>query len=171
MENRWSANVTCDGDYLALLENVNGKVLEVSRFCGVGRVPRILSRGKNVILEFLARRDGTVMHDGFRVTLHEERAAMEARRASCTFMYRSTERGRESIRSPRSWYPPNTVCTYRFFGRAAERVSVHIKILRNTFEQERPESKRNFSLNYCPGNEIAVYNSAQVIPSLVSDRS
>ncbi|XP_011152233.1 uncharacterized protein LOC105190915 isoform X1 [Harpegnathos saltator] len=161
-ENRWSGNVTCNGDYLALLENVDGKVLEISKFCGAGRVPRVFSRGKNVILEFLARQDGTVMHDGFQVTLLEERLP-EARHANCEFVYRSSGRVRESIKSPRSWYPPNTVCTYRFLGRIMERVSIHIKILRNEFAPEKPaETRRDFSLNYCPGNEIAVYNGAQV---------
>lgn len=178
MEKRPSGNVTCDGDYLALLENVNGKILEISRFCGAGRVPRIFSRGKNVILEFLARRDGTATHDGFRLTLQEERAVPEARRANCEFVYRSaadSPRGRESVESPRSWYPPETVCTYKFLGRVTERVSVNMKILRDEFERAiKPETKRNFSLNICPGNEIAVYDGAQVIscpPSLPSPLS
>ncbi|XP_014473093.1 PREDICTED: uncharacterized protein LOC106743607 [Dinoponera quadriceps] len=160
--NRPSGNATCEGDYLALLENVNGKVFEIRRFCGAGRVPRIFSRGKNVILEFVARHDGTVLHDGFQVTLLEERAP-EARHANCEFVYRSSGRVRENIKSLRSWYPPNTVCTYKFLGRVMEKVSIHIKILRNEFAQEKPvDTRRNFSLNYCPGNEIAVYNGAQV---------
>lgn len=166
--NRPPGNVTCDsGDYLALLENVNGKILEISRFCGNGRVPRIYSRGRNVILEFFARKDGTVTHDGFQVTLQEEeeeRVSQVTRHANCAFVYRSSVRNsRENIRSPRSWYPPNTVCTYKFLGRIAERVSIYIKILRNEFGHEKPETKRNFSLNYCPGNEISVYNGARVI--------
>ncbi|GAB1869884.1 CUB domain-containing protein [Camponotus japonicus] len=163
-EDRSSENVTCDGgDYLALLENVNGKVLEISKFCGSGRVPRIYSRGRNVILEFFARKDGTVTHDGFQVTLQEERVSQETKHARCEFVYRSSRRNsRENIRSPRSWYPPNTVCTYKFLGRTTERVSVHIKILRNELEHEKSETKRNFSLNYCPGNEITVYNGGQV---------
>lgn len=148
-----------------LLENVNGKILEIAKFCGSGRVPRIYSRGRNVIVEFFARRDGTLTHDGFHVTLQEERVPQEMRHANCAFVYRSTERGnsKENIKSPRSWYPPNTVCTYKFLGRTTERVSIHLKILRNEFEHERPEAKRNFSLNYCPGNEITVYNGVQVI--------
>lgn len=173
VEKRPAGNVTCDGDYLALLENVNGKILEITKFCGAGRVPRIFSRGKNVILEFRARRDGTATHDGFRVGLLEERTVLEERHGDCEFVYRSAEsRGKESVRSPRSWYPPNTVCTYKFLGRAAERVSVHIKILRDEFEQApiKPETRRNPSLNYCTGNEIAVYNGAQVIIPAAPDR-
>lgn len=79
-------------------------------------------------------------------------------------MYKSAERSssRENIKSPRNWYPPNTVCTYKFLGKTMEKVSVHIKILRNEFEQNRPETKRNFSKHECPGNEITVYNGAQV---------
>ncbi|XP_011863628.1 PREDICTED: uncharacterized protein LOC105559725 [Vollenhovia emeryi] len=171
-ENRSLGN-TCDGggDYLALLENVNGRILEMSRFCGSGRVPRIYSRGKNVILEFVAREDGTVAHDGFQVTLHEERVSREVRRARCEFVYRNTGRprhGRESVRSPRSWYPPDTVCTYRFLGRVPERVSVHIKIIRNEPEHEKPGTGRqNFTLSSCPGNEITVYNGAQVNDSFL----
>lgn len=163
-----SENVTCDGgDYLALLENVNGRILEISKFCGSGRVPRIYSRGRNVILEFYARKDGTVTHDGFQVTLQEEHVSQETKHARCEFVYRSSRRNsRENIRSPRSWYPPNTVCTYKFLGRATERVSVHIKILRNELD-EKLETKRNFSLNYCPGNEITVYNGAQVNSSFL----
>lgn len=166
--NRSSGNVTCDsGDYLALLENVNGKIFEISRFCGNGRVPRIYSRGRNVILEFFARKDGTVTHDGFQVTLQEEeeeRVSQVTRHANCAFVYRSSVRNsRETIKSPRSWFPPNTVCTYKFLGRNAERVSIYIKILRNEFGRGKPEVKRNFSLNYCPGNEISVYNGARVI--------
>ncbi|XP_071556462.1 uncharacterized protein [Temnothorax nylanderi] len=172
-ENR-STGIACgNGDYLALLENVNGRILEISRFCGSGRVPRIYSRGKNVILEFVAREDGTVTHDGFQVTLHEERVSREVmRRARCEFAYRSTGRprngGRENIRSPRSWYPPDTVCIYKFLGRASEKVSIHIKILRNEPEHERPEmEKQNFTLSSCPGNEITVYNGAQVNDSFL----
>ncbi|RLU19193.1 hypothetical protein DMN91_007750 [Ooceraea biroi] len=167
--NRSSGNaVMCGGgDYLALLENVNGKIFEISKFCGSGRVPRIYSRGKNVILEFFARHDGTVTHDGFQVTLQEERMSQEMRHASCEFVYRSTERnGRENIKSPRNWYPPNTVCTYKFLGKSMEKVSIHIKILRNEFEG-KPETKRNFSKNDCPGNEITVYNGAQTNSSLL----
>ncbi|XP_012226789.1 uncharacterized protein [Linepithema humile] len=170
--NRSSGNVTCNsGDYLALLENVNGKILEISRFCGNGRVPRIYSRGRNVILEFFARKDGTVTHDGFQVTLQEEeeeRVSQVTRHANCAFVYRSSVRNsRENIKSPRSWYPPNTVCTYKFLGRTAEKVSIYIKILRNEFGHEKPETKRNFSLNYCPGNEISVYNGARVNDSFL----
>lgn len=167
-ENR-SAGNACGGDYLALLENVNGRILEISRFCGSGRVPRIYSRGKNVILEFVAREDGTVAHDGFQVSLHEERVTRELRRARCEFTYRSTGRpphGRENIRSPRSWYSPDTVCVYKFLGRATERVAIHIKILRS--EPEKPEmGRQNFTLSSCPGNEITVYNGAQVNDSFL----
>lgn len=145
---------------------MNGRILEISRFCGSGRVPRIYSRGRNVILEFVAREDGTVTHDGFQVTLHEERVARETRRARCEFAYRSTGRSRnsrENIKSPRNWYPPDTVCTYKFLGRTTEKVSIHIKILRSEPEHERPETgRRNFTLNSCPGNKITVYNGAQV---------
>ncbi|XP_020288018.1 uncharacterized protein LOC109856777 isoform X2 [Pseudomyrmex gracilis] len=162
-DDRSSRNVTCGGgDYLVLLENVNGKILEITKFCGSGRVPRIYSRGRNVILEFFARKDGTVTHNGFQVTLQEERVSQEMRHANCAFVYRSSERNsKENIKSPRSWYPPNTVCTYKFFGRTTERVSIHLKILRNEFEHEKPEAKQNFSLNHCPGNEITVYNGVQ----------
>ncbi|XP_028048880.2 uncharacterized protein LOC105833473 [Monomorium pharaonis] len=174
-ENRSSGNTACGGgDYLALLENVNGQILEISRFCGSGRVPRIYTRGKSVILEFVAREDGTVAHDGFQVTLHEERVAREVRRARCEFAYRSTGGrprkggGRESAGSPRGWYPPGTVCTYKFHGRATERVSIHIKIQRNEPEPEKPEmGRRNSTLNSCPGNEITVYNGAQVNDSFL----
>ncbi|XP_011696959.1 PREDICTED: uncharacterized protein LOC105455378 [Wasmannia auropunctata] len=169
-ENRSSGNTCGGGDYLALLENVNGRIVEISRFCGSGRVPRIYSRGKNVILEFVAREDGTVTHDGFQVTLHEERVTQEMRRARCEYAYRSIERSRnsrESISSPRSWYPPDTVCTYRFLGRATEKVSIYIKILRNEPEKLKTTGRRNFTLNFCPGNEITVYNGAQVNDSLL----
>ncbi|KAL6256314.1 hypothetical protein P5V15_012431 [Pogonomyrmex californicus] len=92
--------------------------------------------------------------------------AARGERLRCEFAYRSTGRprnGKENIRSPRSWYPPDTVCTYKFLGRATERVSIRIKILRNELEHEKPETgRRNFSLNSCPGNEIAVYNGGQV---------
>ncbi|XP_011064741.1 PREDICTED: uncharacterized protein LOC105152264 isoform X1 [Acromyrmex echinatior] len=165
-ENRSLANTCGSGDYLALLENVNGRILEISRFCGSGRVPRIYSSGKNVILEFVAREDGTVTHDGFQVTLQEERVSREVRRTRCEFAYRSTGRprnSRENIRSPQSWYPPDTLCTYKFLGRTTEKVSIYIKILRNEPEHEKPETgRRNFTLNSCPSNEITVYNGAQV---------
>ncbi|XP_018357589.1 PREDICTED: uncharacterized protein LOC108757622 isoform X2 [Trachymyrmex cornetzi] len=165
-ENRSLANTCGSGDYLALLENVNGKILEISRFCGSGRVPRIYSSGKNVILEFVSREDGTVTHDGFQVTLQEERVSQEVRRTRCEFAYRSTgqpRNNRENIRSPQSWYPPDTLCTYKFLGRTTEKVSIYIKILRNEPEHEKPETgRRNFTLNSCPSNEITVYNGAQV---------
>lgn len=119
-----------------------------------------------MIVEFFARKDGTVMHDGFQVTLQEEHIT-ETKDTNCEFVYKSSERNRENIKSLKSWYPPNTVCTYRFLGKSMEKISIHIKILRSRFAQEKPETKRNFSLNYCPGNEIAVYNAAQVI-SIVS---
>ncbi|XP_018310801.1 uncharacterized protein [Mycetomoellerius zeteki] len=171
-ENRSLANACGSGDYLALLENVNGRILEITRFCGSGRVPRIYSSGKNVILEFVAREDGTVTHDGFQVTLQEEHVSREVRRTRCEFAYRSStgqpRNGKENIRSPQSWYPPDTVCTYKFLGRTTEKVSIYIKILRNKPEHEKSETgRRNFTLNSCPSNEITVYNGAQVNDSFL----
>lgn len=64
-------DTNCVGDYLALLENVHGRVLEIAKFCGEGTVPQILSRGRNIIAEFYSERDGTIMHDGFQITLDE----------------------------------------------------------------------------------------------------
>ncbi|KAL6253634.1 hypothetical protein P5V15_015940 [Pogonomyrmex californicus] len=170
-EDRSSGSTACGfGDYLALLENVNGRILEISRFCGSGRVPRIYSRGRNVILEFVAREDGTVAHDGFQVMLHEESVSREARRARCEFAYRSTGRprnGKENIRSPRSWYPPDTVCTYKFLGRATERVSIRIKILRNELEHEKPRREAKLQPQFLSGQRSlfiteAIDNNSQV---------
>ncbi|KAL0131770.1 hypothetical protein PUN28_002960 [Cardiocondyla obscurior] len=167
-EDRSTADACGAGDYLALLETVDGRVQEISRFCGSGRVPRTYSRGKNVILEFVTRGDGTVTHDGFQVTLHEERVSRQTKRAKCEFAYHSTgrRRNRESIRSPQTWYPPGTSCVYRFLGRITERVSIHIKILRNAAGRPEP-GRQNLTLGSCPGNEITVYNGAQVNDSFL----
>ncbi|KAG7212017.1 hypothetical protein KM043_011212 [Ampulex compressa] len=156
----------CVGDYLAILESINGKVLEVSKFCGDGHVPRIVSRGRNVIVEFYAENDGTIMHDGFQLSLQEtEEPPGTKYENNCEFVYKSSERSRENIRSPQSWYPPHTLCSYKFFGRSTEKISVHMKIIRN--EQEHSPSRRNFTLNYCPGNEIAVYNGIEANNSML----
>lgn len=151
------------GDYLTLLENVDGKMFEISKFCGEGHVPRILSRGRNIVVEFFAEQDGTVMHDGFQLSFQETEEAYAMRNdQNCEFVYRSSERTRESIKSLQSWYPPNTLCSYKFMGRSSERIYVHMKIIRNEPDQEYTPQRRNFSLNYCSGNEIAVYNGIEV---------
>ncbi|XP_076763829.1 uncharacterized protein LOC143431158 [Xylocopa sonorina] len=161
-------STSCVGDYLALLEDVDGKIFEISKFCGEGHVPRILSRGRNIIVEFFAEHDGTVMHDGFQLSFHEtDDASGVKREQSCEFVYRSSERTRESIRSLQSWYPPNTLCSYKFLGRPSEKISVHMKIVRNEPEQEYATLKRNLSLNYCSGNEIAVYNGIEANNSVL----
>ncbi|XP_076170620.1 uncharacterized protein LOC143148298 isoform X2 [Ptiloglossa arizonensis] len=156
-------STSCVGDYLALLENVDGKIFEISKFCGLGHVPRILSRGKNIIVEFFAEQDGTIMHGGFQLSLQEtEEASGVKRDRNCEFVYKSTERTRENIKSLQSWYPPNTLCSYVFMGRSSEKISIHIKIIRNEADQEHLPQKRNVTLNYCTGNEIAVYNGVEV---------
>ncbi|CAL7936041.1 unnamed protein product [Xylocopa violacea] len=161
-------STSCVGDYLALLENVDGKILEISKFCGEGHVPRILSRGRSIIVEFFAEHDGTVMHDGFQLSFHETDEASGAKREqNCEFVYKSTERTRENIKSLQSWYPPNTLCSYKFVGRSSEKISVHMKIIRNEPEQEQATQKRNLSLNYCSGNEIAVYNGIEANNSVL----
>ena len=171
---------SCVGDYLALLENVNGRVLEIGKFCGSGRIPQILSRGRNLIVEFHAERDGTIMHDGFHLSLQETEAAPtatalaalpslssspshdERHRPSCDSMHRSIERAKDSVRSPRSWYPPDTLCNHRFVGKANERVSVVLKIVREEAEGEEARlPRKNDTLDQCPGNEIAVYNGTE----------
>ncbi|XP_003425330.1 uncharacterized protein LOC100680281 [Nasonia vitripennis] len=166
---------SCVGDYLALLESVNGRVLEIGRFCGEGRIPQILSRGRNVIVEFHAERDGTIMHDGFHLSLQETEehppmatalaspavgSSVDRHQPSCDFLYRSSERSKDIVKSPRSWYPPNTLCSYRFTGKPNERVSVLLKIVReeNPEEDGQKLNRRNDTSDYCPGNEIAVYN-------------
>ncbi|XP_046482099.1 uncharacterized protein [Neodiprion pinetum] len=162
----------CVGDYLAIYENLNGKIVEISKFCGEGNVPEILSRGRNVIVEFFSKRDGTVMHDGFRLTLQEtitEHNEAARHRKNCDFVYKSSDRGtKESIKSFQHWYPPSTLCSYKFVGKTGERVFVQLKIIRNSFEDESgsTDSRRNSSLNYCPGNEITVYNGAFTNDSL-----
>lgn len=154
---------SCVGDYLAILENVDGKIVEISKFCGEGHVPRIFSRGKHVIVEFFAEQDGTIMHDGFQLSLQEtEESSAVKHDGNCEFVYKSSERTRENIKSLQSWYPPNTLCNYKFIGRSSEKISIHMKIIRNEPEQEYATQKQNFSLNYCTGNEIAVYNGIQV---------
>ncbi|XP_066593002.1 uncharacterized protein [Prorops nasuta] len=157
----------CVGDYLAVLENVNGTLYEIWKFCGSGHVPRILSRGRNVIVEFKAENDGTIMHDGFQLTLQETESRTSRMHRSCEFVYKSTDRKqRESIESPRSWFPPQTTCNYRFIGRTNEKISVRLTIVRHTIENEIGH-RRNFSINYCPGNEIVVYNGAQANTKMV----
>ncbi|XP_071878635.1 uncharacterized protein isoform X2 [Bombus fervidus] len=162
------ASTSCVGDYLALLENVDGKIFEISKFCGEGHVPRILSKGRSIIVEFFAEQDGTIMHDGFQLSFQETEEAPGVKHdRNCEFVYKSTERTRESIKSLQSWYPPNTLCSYKFMGRSSEKISVHMKIIRNEPDQEYALQKRNFSLNYCSGNEIAVYNGIEVNNSVL----
>ncbi|CAK9803919.1 hypothetical protein ANTPLA_LOCUS3869 [Anthophora plagiata] len=162
-------STSCVGDYLTLLENVNGKIFEISKFCGEGHVPRILSRGKNIIVEFFAEQDGTIMHDGFQLSFQETEEVPYGvkHERNCEFVYKSTERTRENIKSLQSWYPPNTLCSYKFMGRYSEKISVHMKIIRNEPDQEYAPQKRNFSLNYCYGNEIAVYNGIEANNSVL----
>ncbi|XP_011498143.1 PREDICTED: uncharacterized protein LOC105362401 [Ceratosolen solmsi marchali] len=172
---RLGSGGNCVGDYLALLESVNGRVLEIGKFCGEGRIPQILSRGRNVIVEFHAERDGTIMHDGFHLSLEESEAPPVAtalaspasghHQPNCDFIYKSSEKPRDSIKSPRSWYPPNTLCSYRFSGKPNERVSVLLKIVRadqvqeeDSLDEDKKQARRNETLDYCPGNEITVYN-------------
>lgn len=162
------ASTSCVGDYLALLENVDGKIFEISKFCGEGHVPRILSKGRSIIVEFFAEQDGTIMHDGFQLSFQETEEAPGVKHdRNCEFVYKSTERTRENIKSLQSWYPPNTLCSYKFMGRSSEKISVHMKIIRNEPDQEYASQKRNFSLNYCSGNEIAVYNGIEVNNSVL----
>ena len=161
-------STSCVGDYLALLENVDGKIFEISKFCGEGHIPRILSKGRSIIVEFFAEQDGTIMHDGFQLSFQETEEAPGVKHdRNCEFVYKSTERTRENIKSLQSWYPPNTLCSYKFMGRSSEKISVHMKIIRNEPDQEYVSQKRNFSLNYCSGNEIAVYNGIEVNNSVL----
>nr|XP_034174845.1 uncharacterized protein LOC117601767 [Osmia lignaria] len=159
---------SCVGDYLVLLENVDGKMFEISKFCGEGRVPRIVTRGKNIIVEFFAQQDGTIMHDGFQLSVQETEQASGAKHGrNCEFVYKSSERTRESIKSLPSWYPPDTLCSYKFIGRSSEKISVYMKIIRNELNQEYSSQKRNLSLGYCSGNEIAVYNGIEANNSVL----
>ncbi|XP_076298798.1 uncharacterized protein LOC143217936 isoform X1 [Lasioglossum baleicum] len=159
---------SCVGDYLSLQENVDGKIFEISKFCGDGHIPRILSRGRNVIIEFFAEQDGTIMHDGFQLSLQEtEEPAGVKHDRNCEFVYRSTERTRENIKSLQSWYPPNTLCSYKFIGRASEKISIHMKIIRNEADQDYINQKQNLSMKYCTGNEIAVYNGIEANNSVL----
>ncbi|KZC04662.1 hypothetical protein WN55_00738 [Dufourea novaeangliae] len=167
MQDKLGSN-SCVGDYLALLENVNGKIFEISRFCGKGHVPRILSRGKNIIIEFFTEQDGTLMHDGFQLSVQEieETSGVKPDR-NCEFVYRSAERTRENINSLQSWYPPNTLCSYKFIGRTSEKIFIHMKIIKNLSDREYLSEKRNVSVNYCTGNEIAVYNGLEANNSVL----
>ncbi|XP_076623102.1 uncharacterized protein LOC143342770 [Colletes latitarsis] len=161
-------STSCVGDYLALLENVDGSILEISKFCGKGHVPRILSRGKDVIIEFFSEQEGTIMHGGFQLSLQETDDAPGVKREkNCEFVYKSTERTRENIKSLQSWYPPNTLCSYVFIGRFTEKISIHIKIIRNEPDQEHQSQKQNVTFNYCSGNEIAVYNGIEANNSVL----
>ncbi|XP_053973626.1 uncharacterized protein LOC128888014 [Hylaeus anthracinus] len=161
-------STSCVGDYLALMEDVDGQIYEISKFCGEGHVPRILSRGRNIIIEFFAEQDGTIMHGGFQLSVQETEDAPGVKRdRNCEFVYKSTERTRENIKSLQSWYPPNTLCSYVFMGRSSEKISIHIKIIRNEPDQDQLPQKRNVTLNYCHGNEIAVYNGIEANNSVL----
>lgn len=124
------------------------------------------------------------MHDGFHLTIQESEAppvatalaspaiGAERQHFTCDYLYRSADRARDTVKSPRSWYPPNTLCSYRFTGKPNERVSVLLKIIREEDSSEDSESsatqhhkstrKNDTNLDYCPGNEIVVYNGTQV---------
>ena len=164
-------NSNCVGDYLALLENVNGRILEISKFCGEGRVPQILSKGKNVIVEFFASSDGTIMHDGFQLTLQETEATGLTglgTEKNCEFVFRSSDKSRDTIKSMQNWYPPNTICSYKFFGKGTEKVSIQLKIVRDELLNEADDlMKKNNTGSYCTGNEITIYNGAYENNSLM----
>lgn len=145
------------------MENVNGKILEISKFCGEGYVPYILSRGKHLIVEFYSEKEGTIMHNGFQLTVQETETANGKQEKNCDLTFTSSEvRSRETIRSLQSWYSPHTLCTYKFIGKSTERVSIHMKIVRNVLNEETNSQMRNSSQQFCTGNEIAVYNGPQV---------
>ncbi|KAL7301242.1 hypothetical protein TKK_0006204 [Trichogramma kaykai] len=173
---------SCVGDYLALMENFNGRLLEIGKFCGEGHFPQILTRGRNLVVEFRAERDGTVMHDGFHLSIQESEAPAAALAAaadlslalpaqadrhkppSCDFTYRSNDKAKDSVKSLRSWYPPETLCNYRFVGKVNERVSVLLKIVREETENgDEKSAKKNVTSasDHCTGNEIAVYNGTE----------
>ena len=161
-------NSNCVGDYLAVLENVNGGIVEISKFCGEGRVPQILSRGKNVIVEFFASSDGTIMHDGFQLTLQEMETTGLGLEKNCEFVFRSSDKSRETIKSMQSWYPPNTLCSYKFLGKGIEKVSIQLKIVRDELLNDPNDSlKKNNMSGYCTGNEITIYNGAYENSSLM----
>ncbi|XP_024940561.1 uncharacterized protein LOC107268367 isoform X2 [Cephus cinctus] len=158
----------CIGDYLALHENVNGKIFEISKFCGEGHFPHIVSRGGNVIIEFFTERDGTIMHDGFQLTLQETEPAEVNYKKSCEFFYRSFDRPRDNVKSLQSWYPPNTLCSYRFLGKTSEKVFIQLKIVRNELNDDLEiDHRKNVSLKYCSGNEIAIYSGLNSNDSLM----
>ncbi|XP_043464964.1 uncharacterized protein LOC122500219 isoform X2 [Leptopilina heterotoma] len=152
----------CLGDYLALLENINGKILEITKFCGEGRIPQILSRGRNIIIEFFASNDGTIMHDGFHLTLQEIEATKSSYEKNCEFLFKSSDKSREIIKSVDNWYPPRTFCTYKFLGKVTEKVSIQLKIIRNALLESNDFSKKNNTKPsvHCTGNEITIYNGA-----------
>lgn len=155
------ATSSCQGDYLTLLENINGRILEITKFCGEGRIPQILTRGRNIIIEFFARKDGTIMHDGFHLTLHETEAARLSFENNCQFIFKSSDKSRETIKSMRNWYPPSTFCTYKFLGKSTEKVAIQMKIIRDeltTNELNDLSTKNNHTSVYCTGNEISIYN-------------
>lgn len=149
----------CLGDYLALLENINGEIFEITKFCGEGRIPQILSRGRNIIIEFFASEDGTIMHDGFHLTLHEIEATKSTFEKNCQVFIKSGDKSRDVIKSVDNWYPPGTICSYKFLGKITEKVAIQLKIVRSELVTESSDKQNDSKPSvHCTGNEITIYN-------------
>ncbi|XP_065212021.1 uncharacterized protein LOC135839758 isoform X2 [Planococcus citri] len=144
---------TCDDtkDHLIFYDGLTTEDAVLLKYCGGEWLPPVLSRGPQMLVIFrsapfnipLQSKETSSLIKGFELDMDtvftdSDSYDFSRHRFRCDFLINATESEMEngvaiksknrsgSISSPRHTLPPNTTCTYRFQGRAADHVWLSI---------------------------------------------
>lgn len=136
----------CPYDHLNIYDVTSQGLKPIQKFCGRGHLPRIISRGQEIVLEFKSSVAGSLANDGFHLSIGTEsrseyQIGSEVKSdGSCHFVFNSDKVTYGQFQNLRHWYAPNTRCSYKFVGSSPDqRVFLHFV----NFISNRDESCRS----------------------------
>ncbi|XP_014666798.1 PREDICTED: uncharacterized protein LOC106808551 [Priapulus caudatus] len=121
----------CDGrDHVRFYDGETTAATVIGTFCGKGQVPDVVSSGKHMVVEFASTRDGRFLDNGFQFRSHfvpnfYRVPSSRIVNAKCDWIFYGSMISSGQLNSVDHWYPPGTVCTFRFAGLPNQRVLLY----------------------------------------------
>ncbi|KAK2711058.1 uncharacterized protein LOC136026014 isoform X2 [Artemia franciscana] len=140
----------CRNDRISVFEGRHDFTEEIVRFCGKGSIPKVVSRGNEIVIEFYASQDGR-MHKGFHITVHQLLSKIDETRLGKTIKSENHLQG--YIRPIRHWYPPGYSTEAWLIGKPSEKVWIQVhykvkdeKILPDPYRKKEETCKEKWSI-------------------------
>lgn len=121
----------CQGrDYVRFYDGKTTDAQVIATFCGKGQVPDIVSSGKHMLIEFVTTVAGQFLDNGFQFLSHfvpnfYRVPSSRIVNSKCDWIFYGRMISSGQLNSVDHWYPPNTMCTFKFDGLQNQRILLY----------------------------------------------